>query len=314
MRPKRILLIGGAGFIGSNIIKHFSDRKGQFVAYVLEPELAYIGRLEGLNVNVLRGDLSNTELLERIILENQIDSIIHLVSSLVPGSSFDEYKCEINQVVFPSILLMEFCAKHNIQFVYFSSGGTIYGENDDISTKFSEKHPMAPISHYGWSKQMMENSIHYMHRTQGLNYLIIRPSNPYGKGQNINGRQGLIAVAIGKMLSGQILQIWGDGASVRDYIHIDDLGSAVVDILSDDTIINKTINIGSGEGYSVNDIIGFIRSVAREELRVDYVQARKMDVSSVVLDINQLRKLIDFQPIGIQDGIRRFYEEVKNGE
>lgn len=310
---KNILFVGGAGFLGSNIVAHLQEYK-EYNIFILEPEFATLHRISGLNVTVYRGELANLDELKTILLENEIDTIIHLVSTLIPGSSFDDYQREFTNVLYPSVRLMEFCCEQNIKFVYFSSGGTIYGDRKGDIVPFSEGSSMAPISFYGWSKQMMENSILFMNRTQNLKYLIIRPSNPYGKGQNLHGKQGLIAVALGKILAGESVQVWGDGSTVRDYIYIDDLGKGVVDILRDDTIVNETINIGSGVGYSINEIIEVLKNTVKEDVAVEHIAARQVDVSSVVLDITKLNSLITFHPRSIEEGIKKFYKEVQNGK
>lgn len=312
-RVKNILLIGGAGFIGSNIISHLLER-GKAKVYVLEPEFASLHRLGAFPVTVFRGELSNLDGVKTIILENKIDTVVHLVSTLIPGSSFNDYQREFIDVLYPSVRLMEFCCEQNIKFVYSSSGGTIYGDRRGAVVPFKEEDPMAPISFYGLSKQIMENSILFMHRTQKLKYVILRPANPYGKGQNLQGKQGLIAVALGKILAGETIQVWGDGSAVRDYIYIDDLGQAVADILADETIVNETLNIGNGIGYSINEIIEVLRSVVDEVVKVEYVKARQVDVSSMVLNTEKLRDRIRFSPRGIKDGIALFYKDVKNGE
>lgn len=311
---KNLLLIGGAGFIGSNIIAQLIKNVGDCEISVLEPEFASLHRLNGLSINVIRGEIGNVDLIKSIVYENKIDTVIHLVSTLIPGSNFDDYQREFTNVIFPSIKLMELCCELNIKFVYFSSGGTVYGDRKGKVVPFKEDEQMAPISYYGWSKQMMENSILYMHRTQNLKYLIIRPSNPYGKGQNLHGKQGLMAVALGKILAGENIQIWGDGNTIRDYIYIDDLGKAVFDILEDDSIVNETINIGSGVGYSINDIIDVLRGIVKEDVKVEYIAARQVDVSSVVLNTTKLKNYIHFHPRDIKDGVYKFYKDVKNGE
>lgn len=308
-----ILLVGGAGFIGSNVIIHLLQKKDISV-FVLEPKFASLHRLGGLPINVFRGELSNLDEVMAIILENKIDTIVHLVSTLIPGSSFDDYQREFTNVLYPTVRLMEFCSEQNIKFVYFSSGGTVYGDRKNQVVPFVEDEPMAPISFYGWSKQMMENSILFMHRTKKMKYIILRPSNPYGKGQNLYGKQGLIAVALGKILAGESIQVWGDGTAVRDYIYIDDLGEAVANVLSDETIVNETINIGSGVGHSVNQIIEALRGVVKEDVKVEHIAARQQDVSSVVLDTTKLRSLISFNPRVIEKGIGAFYKDVKNGK
>lgn len=308
---KNVLLIGGAGFIGSNIISRLNSSGGARI-FVLEPEFASLCRLDRLPVKVFRGEIGNLDLMKSIIFDNKIDTVIHLVSTLIPGSTFDDYQREFTDVIFPSIRLMELCCERNIKFVYFSSGGTIYGDRKGVVLPFTEEDPMAPISYYGWSKQMMENSILYMHRTQQLRYLIIRPSNPYGKGQNLHGKQGLIAVALGKILAGESIQVWGDGSVVRDYIYIDDLGKAIVDVLSNDSIENETLNIGSGVGYNINEIIDVLRNVVEEDVKVEHIAARQVDVSAVVLDISKLRRLVHFQPMDICKGINLFYNDIKD--
>lgn len=308
---KRFLFLGGAGFIGSNIIKailHCEHCDVQI--YVLEPSFANVSRLDGENVHVFRGELSDLDFLMSIIETNKIDSVVHLVATIIPGSSFEDYKREYQQVIFPTIELMDFCARKSIKFVYFSSGGTVYGNRTEM-TPFKETDAMAPISYYGWSKQMMENSILYVHRTAGLKYLILRPSNPYGHGQNIHAKQGLIAVALGKIFAGEPITVWGDGSNVRDYIYIDDLAKAVIQLLNKD-VCNTTLNIGSGVGTSINDIVDTLKKVVAEDVKVDYLPSRSVDVSHMILDNSRLKKYVDVDFTLLQDGITMFYNEVKS--
>lgn len=307
----RVLLLGGAGFIGSHLAKALSLR-GEHVVSVLEPVSAPVDRIQHLPVHLYRGSLSDTELLESILVQEDIQAVIHLVSTLVPGCGFADFEKEFEQVVAPSIRLMELCSKHHVKLVYFSSGGTVYGERSTFAP-FTEEDTLAPISHYGWSKQMMEESIRYMHRTQGLRYLILRPSNAYGPGQNLHGRQGLIAVALGKALRKEAVSVWGDGIAVRDYIYIDDLVQATLSLLGKEDAFNKTFNVGSGVGYSVNDILRILKEESGLEVSVNYLPARQEDVSHVVLAIDRIQEMIDFHPLGIQEGIRRFASFVMDG-
>lgn len=306
---KKILFLGGAGFIGSNLVRCLLKRTPNLGVSVLEPMFANVGRLDGMNVQIYRGELSNIDFLQSIIEANNIDTVVHLVATIIPGSTFEDYKREYQQIIFPTIELMEICAQRHIKFVYFSSGGTVYGNRTDMKP-FTETDPMAPISYYGWSKQMMENSILYVHRTAGLKYLILRPSNPYGHGQNIHARQGLIAVAMGKILAAEPIEVWGNGSNIRDYIYIDDLAEAVVQLLEKD-VYNTTVNIGSGEGASINDIIHILRDVVDEEVKVDYKPARSVDVSHMILDTTRQRSYINMEFTPLKDGIELFYNDIK---
>lgn len=304
---KHILFIGGAGFIGSNLLKQFDTDK--YLLHVLEPEDANISRLDKAKVTIHRCSLSDVGTIQGILTTYNIQTVVHLVSTLIPGSTYEEYKDEFKTVIFPSIEIMEICAKEKIKFVYFSSGGTIYGNRNEMKP-FSEEDEVSPISYYGWSKQIMENSILFMHRTKGLPYLIIRPSNPYGHGQNIYAKQGLVAVAIGKILEGKPVEVWGDGSSIRDYIYIDDLAVSVYQLIERNAC-NTTLNIGSGRGYSVNDVLAFLKIVSGIDYKIEYKNPRPVDVSNMVLDVTKLKEFIDIVNTPFMDGINIFFEEEK---
>lgn len=302
-----ILFIGGAGFIGSNLIKALD--KNTYRITVVEPEEADVSRLDGVDINIAIGSLDDVKFVESVIDQQDIQIVVHLVSTLIPGSNYEDYKLEYKNVIFPSIELMELCAQKGIRFVFFSSGGTVYGNRNDV-LPFAEVDPMNPISYYGWSKQMMENSILFMHRTVGLDYLIVRPSNPFGHGQNLYGKQGLIAVAIGKLLNNEEIEVWGDGSSVRDYIYIDDLARIFAKLI-ERNVHNTTLNIGSGRGYSINDVLAFLKIVSGSDMKIVYRNPRPVDVSNMVLDTARLKEVISYEITPFIDGVRKFYEESK---
>lgn len=301
-----ILFIGGAGFIGSSLVKRFLSNE-KYKVFVIEPEFANVSRLDGLDVNIFRMALDNVDGVEHILVSNKINVVVHLVSTLIPGSGYDDFNNEFKNMIFPSIKLMEICAKENVKFVYFSSGGTIYG-NRSTMQPFVETDEMAPISYYGWSKQMMENSILFKNRTENLKYLIVRPSNPYGHGQNLHGKQGLVAVAIGKILEDKPVEVWGDGSAIRDYIYIDDLAKVFYQLIDKD-VYNETVNLGSGRGYSVNDILAFLKIITKKDFKIVYENARPMDVSNMVLDTEKMQRLAQVELTPMLNGISTFYNE-----
>lgn len=303
-----LLFIGGAGFIGSSIVNRFMN--SHYKIFVFEPSFADISRIRNSQVGVIRGLISDSALLEEVLIKYSIDKVIHLVSCLVPGSNFDDYKLEFETVIFPTVKLMQICSRNHIQFIYFSSGGTVYGDRLSLES-FKETDPKEPISYYGLSKQMIENSIQFEHRVSDLQYLILRPSNPYGPGQNIHGKQGLISVSLGKVLSGESISIWGDGSSIRDYIYIEDLADIVYQLI-EKNIKNTTLNIGSGKGYSVQQIVSLIQEIVDERVLIEYTQSRKVDVSNMILDKSLLESIVDIEYTSLKKGIFEFYNYVKN--
>lgn len=309
-KKNNILLIGGAGFIGANLLKPFIHND-KYNIFVLETPFANISKLRHLEkeITIFKGVLADYDLLQSIIIDHNVDVVIHLVSTLVPGSSYDDYKREFENIIFPTVRLMGLCAEKNIKFIYFSSGGTIYGNNSH--DKFLETDLREPISYYGLSKQIIEESILFEHRRANLRYLIVRPSNPFGPGQSLNGVQGLIAVAIGKIMANEPLIIWGDGSSIRDYIYIDDLSEMMYELINKD-IENEVINIGSGIGYSINEIVSYLKNIVGDKLIVKYETSRSVDVTNVTLDITKLESLIKTNYTPLEDGIRMFYNDVKS--
>lgn len=308
---QNILFLGGAGFIGSSLTHRFiKDR--QYNVYVFEPTFANVSRLNDISdsITLIRGSLSDFDQIKSIIENHKITIVVHLVSTLVPGSSYEDFKREFENVVFPTARLMEYCADNSVKFVYFSSGGTVYG-NSFTNESFKETDSLSPISYYGLTKQIIESNVLFESRRGNLKYLIVRPSNPFGKGQSLHGNQGFIAVALGKILAGQPIEVWGDGSSTRDYIYIDDLSDSFFALIVNN-IANEIVNIGSGFGYTVNDIITRLKSIIDIPFEVIYKDSRSVDVNSMILDISKLKSLTDVKHTHLEDGIRCFYEHARN--
>lgn len=306
-----ILFVGGAGFIGSHLV-HTFVRNANYRVFVFEPVFANMSRLAEVadNITVIRGVINDFDLLKCVIEDHKIDTIVHLVSTLVPGSTYEDFKREFENVVFPTSRLMELCAERGVKFIYFSSGGTVYG-NSKSGEKFKESDNLSPISYYGLTKQIIENNILFECRRGQLNYLIVRPSNPFGKGQSLHGNQGFIAVALGKILSGDPIEVWGYGSNIRDYLYIDDLSDAFYKLM-EAGVNNDTINIGSGYGYSVNEIINRLQHCIDIPFNVVHKESRSVDVNSMVLDISKLQTLIDVKHTRLEEGIKLFYKCVKD--
>lgn len=299
---KRILLIGGCGFIGKNLHEQLVA-EGNFVArtdLIKDVDDIYSYVLPILDIK------STLELINNL----SINVVIHLSSSLIPASPFAEFKREIEQNIKPTFELIDYCATHGIQFLYFSSGGAIYG--DAGTDRIAESHPRNPKNIYGYSKLLIEEFVEYAHRSNGLQYIIIRPSNPYGKHQRIEGAQGFIGVSIGKIKKDLPLVVWGDGTVVRDYVDVTDLAFAVAAIIRSG-IVNKTFNVGNGVGYNLNQVIDMLRDATGKSVEVVYEASRAVDTKSIILDCKSLSQTIAWRPRDLFAGLRDFLSDV-NGK
>ena len=198
------------------------------------------------------------------------------------------------------------------RIVFISSGGTIYGNKNGIC---SENDELSPIDIYGWLKLTMEKYIEMYCNANSIKYLIIRPSNPYGRYQNIYGKQGIIAVSIGKILNNEVIEIWGDGKIIRDFISIDALVSNIYKLI-ESNVWNEVFNIGSGVGHSINEILEMLKTITKREIVVKYMEGRIIDIKKNVLDISKLKRAIKIDDdIDLEEGIgKMWFENLKREE
>jgi len=308
---KSILIIGGRGFIGKNIVEALVG---------VECNIVLITRQQGFDqfknnstIKVIEGNLNDTHLIKSIILDYGIEVILHLASNLIPSSDKSQFDKEMQDIVLPTFEILNYISDKNIKIIYFSSGGTIYGKVDG---KVFEGSELAPINYYGYSKLIIENHIKLLSRIADLRYVILRPSNVYGKYQRLESKQGFIAVALGKILSNQSVEIWGDGNTTRDYVDVLDVAEAVKGIIQEN-IEDQIFNLGSGEGYSLLEVIASIEKHLQRSANVIFKRKREVDLDKMTLDISKLQSYIKYKPIRLNEGIKNFItylEQVKSDD
>jgi len=300
---KNILIIGSTGFIGKNIVEKLLNNQYSIILLIQNssniPEIFQNNE----SISIIRTNLQDIISMKKVMKSHKIHIVIHLASNLIPSSTHQDFDRELNNLIQPTYTLLEHLSTAGIKIIFFSSGGTIYGDTKEEN--ITESHALQPINYYGYSKLMIENHIEFLHRTQNLSYIILRPSNVYGKYQRLESKQGFIAVAAGKALSQCVIDIWGDGETVRDYIDVEDLALLTHKIIDSD-INNKTINLGSGQGISLNQIINYLETAIGGKIIVNYTNSRKIDVDRMILDIKKLQSYFDYKPKHIKKGIEDF--------
>jgi UDP-glucose 4-epimerase len=306
---KNILIIGGSGFIGKNIVETLIEE--DYHVFLTSRQKDFCQFKNNSKVKVIEGSLSNTTLIKNIIFDNNIEVILHLASSLIPSSSKSEFAAEIQDIVMPTFELINYISERNLKIIYFSSGGTIYGKSD--KKKINESCQMAPINYYGFSKLLIENYIKMLKRKGKLRYVILRPANVYGKYQSTDTNQGFISVAIGKMRFNQDIEIWGDGFTTRDYVDVSDV-SLVVHCIIKKNIENQTFNIGTGVGNSLITVVQLLEKYMNRTANIIYKEKREVDVDQIVLDTGKLRSYIKYKPKKLDKGIKDITAEILNAK
>lgn len=306
---KRCILIGGVGFLGMNIARGMLNAGYDVVIIDRRPLIPDHFFNFTKDIPFFLVDYKDSQKLENIFKTN--DVLFHLAYSTLPGTSPDEMDDDVKENVFESIKLFKTAIKKGIKKIIFpSSGGTVYGERLDFPIK--EEAPTNPICSYGITKLMIEKYILFLNRIYGIDYLIYRISNPYGKGQRGYREQGLIANVIAKMLNNSQITVFGDDQMVRDYIYISDVIDAFVLSMTKD-IKNDIFNIGTGQGYSIKEIIDLVSEIVGIKPKITYVNKRPIDVKINILDPSKFQSLAGWKAkVSIEEGIRNTYEWIKN--
>lgn len=284
----RIVLLGGSGFIG----RHFASFCQP------EAEVVVVSRHSPLDADRLRcvryvqGDCTSQGFLRQVIQPG--DNVVYLAYNSVPKTSFEDPLRDIQENLPLAISLLTVLRDVSVKrLLYVSSGGTVYGPSE-TNVPIVEDHPTNPISPYGITKLAVEKYCRMYACLFGIPLVIARPSNPYGPGQVPYRGQGFIATAVAKILQGEEIPVFGANGTVRDYLYIEDLCSAMKVLLDDDSAPGAIFNIGSGIGINNLEVL---KSVARaaaipmSEIKMKFLPVRHFDVAYNVLDSRRLEAI-----------------------
>ncbi|RKY29430.1 MAG: NAD-dependent epimerase [Planctomycetota bacterium] len=307
----KCLVLGGCGFIGSHVVERLL-RDGHDVrvfdkSNVDESNIASFRD----RVSLVTGDFTNV--VDVYAALEGIELVFHFVGTTVPQTSMENLAYDIETNVMASVRLLEACLKNDVRRIVFSSsGGTVYGIPQ--KTPITEDHPNNPICSYGVTKLAVEKYIALFNRLHGLDYRIIRYANPYGPRQRIHASQGAVAVFLGRVLEDKPVTIWGDGTVKRDYIYVQDAAEATVRLAMEEHPAG-IYNVGSGRAVSLNELIETIKKVTGRKIRVDYTEARKIDVPVNVLAVGKISAALGWRPeTDLESGIRRTWEWLTTGK
>jgi UDP-glucose 4-epimerase len=308
MQQKRnVLVIGGNGFIGSNIVEELKN-KGFAVSVldILPPRFA------GEGVQYHCGSVSDQKLLNELVRNKE--SLIYLKSSTTPATSMiDAAKAYCEDL--PELMgVCEVCLRQGVRKIVFSSsGGTVYGDLR-VRRPYREEDLTYPRNHYGIAKVAAENILLMQNALHGMENVILRVSNPYGRGQSTLSGVGAITSFAEKIIQKQPIRIFGDGNIIRDYIDVSDVARAFVMAVEQAPVSGSPIfNIGCGRGFSLLQIVDLLQEYLQSKAQIEFLPQREFDVEYNVLDVTKAARILGFTPvISPEEGIRQYVQQLSH--
>lgn len=273
-----VLVTGASGFLGAALVEALAARGRTVLAAVRQP--AAQSQAARDTVRYVPFDLARTDADLADLLE-PVTTVYHLAWSSLPASSDADPVADASDNIVGTLRMLTALRGRDVRFVFASSGGTVYGAMRGPRALESDR--AEPSCAYGMSKLAVEGYLDLFGRLRNLDHVSLRVANPYGPRQSGVRNFGAVATFARRGLDGQPITIWGDGETVRDYVFLDDVVEAFV-AAGDIRGGQRVINVGSGEGRSLNDLVAAIGNELGSPLDVRYEPARGFDIRTNVLD------------------------------
>lgn len=303
----KILVTGGAGFIGSHVADAYIEA-GHSVVVI---DNLSMGKIENVNKDAKFYNIDiRDQRVKEIFEQEKFDVVSHHAAQMDVRKSVEDPIFDASVNILGVLNLLENCKQFGIQkFIFASTGGAIYGEQDYFPA--DEKHPLQPLSPYGITKLATEKYLYYYDQVFGLNYIALRYSNVYGPRQNPHGEAGVIAIFTKKMLEGSQPQINGDGEQTRDYVYVSDVVAA--NLLSLNYDKSEVFNIGTGIETNVNTLFRKLRELTDSTCEEFHAPPKKGEQQRSVLDYSRVNRLLGWKPkVNLDVGLRLTVEYFKS--
>ncbi len=274
---RSVLVVGAAGFIGQHLVPALLQAGMRVTAQQHHRKAEFSSEV---TTAVAPANYAK-------LLQDQ-DAVFWLASGTTPASSASDPQRELRTNLAPLLkLLQALQARPQCRLIYVSSGGTLYGDVDQPADESLAPHPR---SYYAACKAAAEHFIEACCRQYGGQAVVLRPSNVYGPGQALHQGFGVIPAAMGCLLHGRPMELWGDGESLRDYLYIDDFVTACLTVLHQPAVHRlQTYNVCSGQATSLNQLLGLIEQATGRTLHRVHHSARAMDLQRVLLNGTRIR-------------------------
>jgi len=306
----KILVTGGAGFIGSHVVDQFLDLG--FEVVILD-DLS-TGRASNLNPSARFYQMDIRDPKVRDVFEaEKPDFISHHAAQIDVRRSVAQPLFDADVNILGSINLIECAKEFGVnRFIYISTGGAVYGEPERVPCE--ETDAINPICQYGASKHTVEHYLYMYYVNYGLKYTVLRYPNVFGPRQDPHGEAGVVAIFTGKMLADEPVMIYGDGGQTRDFVYVGDCARANVLAVTMDHQPG-IYNIGWGRPTSINEIFSSLAKVTEYSHLVKYGPAKVGETRGIYLNASKAKKDLGWTPaVSLEDGLKKTVEYFRVSE
>lgn len=300
----RVLITGGAGFIGSHLLAQLQGRRDMDV--VVFDNLSS-GSKEHVpaRMELVEGDVCDEAAVDALLADHHFDAVIHLAAQTMVPTSVEQpvLDCQIN---LEGVLhVLEACRNHGTGHILFSSSAAVYGDNLNIPLKETER--LVPTSPYGITKMTTEHYLRVYHELYGMDATVFRFANVYGERQGEKGEGGVVSIFCKLLSQHQGITVFGDGNQTRDFVYAGDIAQAIIRALPLKGY--HTMNVSTGQETSINDLIHSFEKAVGYTVPVQYTAPRTGDILRSVLSNEALKRDLGFVPeMDLEEGIRRTYD------
>lgn len=298
----QVLVTGGAGFIGSNIVDGLIKAGYQVVIV----DNLSSGKEENLNQKAKFYNLDlQDQILEKVFKENTISHVIHHAAQIDVQHSLRDPLFDAQNNILGTINLLENCKEYGVEKIIYASSAAVYGEPDYLP--LDEAHSIKAVSPYGISKHTPEHYIKMYNELYNLKYTIFRYANAYGPRQDPKGEGGVISIFVDQMLAEKRPLIFGDGHQTRDFIYAADLVKA--NLMALERGDNILVNISTENRDSINDLVDYLNQILSSKVEAIYKKARQGDIRHSSLANEKAKKLLGWTPdYDLKSGLEKTVE------
>jgi UDP-glucose 4-epimerase len=302
----KILVTGGAGFIGSHLVDALIKRGHKVVVI----DNLSTGKRENINkkAKFYKIDICSPKIGE-IFKKEKPEIVFHFAAQINVRKSIENPLKDAKTNILGSLNVLENCKKYKIKKIIFASSAGVYGEAKILPTP--EDHPVNPDSPYRIAKLTIENYLKFYKENFGLKFISLRFSNVYGPRQDPRGEAGVVAIFINKLLKGERPTIFGNGNQTRDFIFVEDAVSACLKAMEYKGK-KEIFNIGTGIETSINELYKIISKLLKTKLKPKYAPGKPGDLKRSCLDISLAKRELEWKPkYNLEKGLQKTIQNLK---